>query len=157
MDFMALERERGITIGAAAISFKWNDNTINLIDTPGHIDFVTLLFLYIFYFWLKSITFNLYTTLYNESIKHSCDTTTNANRWQTVEVERSVRVLDGAVAVFDGVAGVQAQSVTVWRQAARHRVPCVAFVNKLDREGAFWFCFVNETEYALWCIVFVKY
>jgi elongation factor G len=93
MDFLKLERERGITISAAAITFDWRDARINLIDTPGHIDF-------------------------------------------TVEVERAVRVLDGAVAVFDGVAGVQAQSVTVWRQAARYGVPCIAFVNKMDREEA---------------------
>lgn len=93
MDFLKLERERGITISAAAITFNWRTSRINLIDTPGHIDF-------------------------------------------TIEVERAVRVLDGAVAVFDGVAGVQAQSVTVWRQAARYGVPCIAFVNKMDREGA---------------------
>jgi elongation factor G len=93
MDFLKLERERGITISAAAITFNWRTSRVNLIDTPGHIDF-------------------------------------------TIEVERAVRVLDGAVAVFDGVAGVQAQSVTVWRQAARYGVPCIAFVNKMDREGA---------------------
>ncbi len=93
LDWMAEERERGITITAAATTIPWKGHTINLIDTPGHVDF-------------------------------------------TVEVERSLRVLDGAILVLDAVMGVQAQSETVWRQMKRHRVPCVAFVNKLDRPGA---------------------
>lgn len=93
LDFMKLEQERGITIKAAAITFNWEGHKINLIDTPGHVDFM-------------------------------------------FEVERSVRVLDGAVAIFDGVAGVQAQSETVWRQARKYGVPVIAYINKLDREGA---------------------
>jgi len=93
MDYMPEERERGITITAAATTLPWRGHTINLIDTPGHVDF-------------------------------------------TVEVERSLRVLDGAVLVIDAVAGVQAQSETVWRQMQRHRVPAIAFVNKCDRAGA---------------------
>ncbi|MFJ3583053.1 elongation factor G [Streptomyces sp. NPDC090127] len=92
-DFDAQERDRGITIFAAAVSCVWDDHRINLIDTPGHVDF-------------------------------------------SDEVERSLRVLDGAIAVFDAVAGVEPQSETVWRQADRHGVPRIAFVNKLDRAGA---------------------
>jgi len=95
-DFMPQERERGITIQAAAITCQWRDHQINIIDTPGHIDF-------------------------------------------TAEVQRSLRVLDGGIVVFDGVAGVEPQSETVWRQADRFGVPRICFVNKMDRTGAdFW-------------------
>ena len=100
-DWMAQERERGITITAAAITTNWLDHQINIIDTPGHVDF-------------------------------------------TIEVERSMRVLDGVVAVFCSVGGVQPQSETVWRQADRYTVPRIAFVNKMDRTGANFFKVYNQ-------------
>ena len=93
MDWMEQEQERGITITSAATTAEWKDHRINIIDTPGHVDF-------------------------------------------TVEVERSLRVLDGAVALFDSVAGVEPQSETVWRQADTYRVPRIAYINKMDRIGA---------------------
>jgi elongation factor G len=93
MDWMAQEQERGITITSAATTAEWNDHRINIIDTPGHVDF-------------------------------------------TVEVERSLRVLDGAIALFDSVAGVEPQSETVWRQADKYHVPRIAYMNKMDRMGA---------------------
>jgi len=100
MDWMEQEQERGITITSAATTCFWRDHRINIIDTPGHVDF-------------------------------------------TIEVERSLKVLDGAVAIFDGVAGVEPQSETVWRQADKYKVPRVCFVNKLDRTGADFFMCVD--------------
>jgi elongation factor G len=103
MDWMEQEQERGITITSAATTAKWKDEIINIIDTPGHVDF-------------------------------------------TVEVERSLRVLDGAVAVFDGVAGVEPQSETVWRQADKYGVPRICFINKMDRTGADFFGAVESIK-----------
>src|SRR5687767_6880666 len=93
MDWMVQEQERGITITAAATTCFWLDHRVNIIDTPGHVDF-------------------------------------------TIEVERSLRVLDGAIAVFDAVNGVEPQTETVWRQADKYRVPRICFINKMDRVGA---------------------
>jgi elongation factor G len=101
LDWMAQEQERGITITSAATTAFWRDFRVNIIDTPGHVDF-------------------------------------------TIEVERSLRVLDGAIAVFDAVAGVEPQSETVWRQADRYRVPRIAFINKMDRTGADFFASVQS-------------
>ena len=108
MDWMEQEQERGITITSAATTCFWNDHRINIIDTPGHVDF-------------------------------------------TIEVERSLKVLDGAVCVFDGVAGVEPQSETVWRQADKYKVPRICFVNKLDRTGADFYMCVNMIKERLGC------
>ena len=108
MDWMAQEQERGITITAAATTAFWGDHRINIIDTPGHVDF-------------------------------------------TVEVERSLRVLDGAVVVFDGVAGVEPQSETVWRQADKYNVPRICFINKMDRVGADFYHSVETIVSRLRC------
>src|SRR5690348_9763200 len=103
MDWMVQEQERGITITSAATAATWHDHRINIIDTPGHVDF-------------------------------------------TVEVERSLRVLDGLVALFDSVAAVQPQSETVWRQANKYKVPRIIFVNKMDRMGADFFNVVDKVR-----------
>ncbi|MEC9425040.1 MAG: GTP-binding protein, partial [Actinomycetota bacterium] len=108
MDWMEQEQERGITITSAATSCFWNDHRINIIDTPGHVDF-------------------------------------------TVEVERSLRVLDGAVAVFDGVAGVEPQTETVWRQADKYNVPRMCFINKMDRTGADFYYVLGTIRERLGC------
>src|SRR5512138_1924495 len=102
MDWMEQERERGITITSAATTCFWRDHRLNIIDTPGHVDF-------------------------------------------TIEVERSLRVLDGAVAAFDGVNGVEPQSETVWRQADKYKVPRVCYINKMDRIGADFHMSVDTT------------
>ncbi len=112
MDWMVQEQERGITITSAATTCYWNGHRINIIDTPGHVDF-------------------------------------------TVEVERSLRVLDGAVAVFDAVAGVEPQTETVWRQANKYSVPRICFVNKMDRIGADFFRCVDMIEDRLDCVAAV--
>src|SRR6188768_1545356 len=101
MDWMEQEQERGITITAAATQVVWKDHRINIIDTPGHVDF-------------------------------------------TIEVERSLRVLDGAIAVFDGVNGVEPQSETVWKQGDKYKVPRICFINKMDRVGADFEMSVNS-------------
>src|SRR4051794_9422305 len=103
MDWMEQEQERGITITSAATACEWNDHRINILDTPGHVDF-------------------------------------------TVEVERNLRVLDGAIAVFDSVAGVEPQSETVWRQADKYHVPRIAYMNKMDRTGADFFTSVETMK-----------
>jgi elongation factor G len=108
MDWMEQEQERGITITSAATTCFWNDHRINIIDTPGHVDF-------------------------------------------TIEVERSLKVLDGAVCVFDGVAGVEPQSETVWRQADKYKVPRICFINKLDRTGADFYMCVEMIKDRLGC------
>ena len=108
MDWMEQEQERGITITSAATTCFWRDHRINIIDTPGHVDF-------------------------------------------TIEVERSLKVLDGAVCVFDGVAGVEPQSETVWRQADKYKVPRICFVNKLDRTGADFYRCVDMIKERLGC------
>src|SRR5579863_7781536 len=108
MDWMEQEQERGITITSAATTASWRDMQINIIDTPGHVDF-------------------------------------------TAEVERSLRVLDGAVAVFDAVAGVQPQSETVWRQADKYSVPRICFINKMDRVGADFYHSVDTIVDRLKC------
>src|SRR5215204_4054195 len=102
-DFDPLERQKGITINSAAVSIDWGENTINIIDTPGHVDF-------------------------------------------TAEVERSLRVLDGAIGVFCAVGGVEVQSETVWYQANKHGVPRLAYINKLDRMGADFFNCIDEMK-----------
>src|SRR5487761_2026717 len=112
MDWMEQEQERGITITSAATTCEWDGHRINIIDTPGHVDF-------------------------------------------TVEVERSLRVLDGAVAVFDAVAGVEPQTETVWRQANKYHVPRICFVNKMDRIGADFFRCVDMIEDRLDCVAAV--
>src|SRR5499427_2013588 len=103
MDWMVQEQERGITITSAATAAEWRGHRINIIDTPGHVDF-------------------------------------------TVEVERSLRVLDGSVVVLDGVAGVEPQTETVWRQANHHRVPRIIFANKMDKIGADFFNCVADIK-----------
>jgi elongation factor G len=108
MDWMEQEQERGITITSAATTCEWNDHTINIIDTPGHVDF-------------------------------------------TIEVERSLRVLDGAICVLDANAGVEPQTETVWRQADKYHVPRMVFVNKMDKVGADFFRCIEMMRKRLRC------